>query len=141
MTQKTQGVKEPNERTSCLFSAVCLCIKFYLSFWSLSILALANSPAIRLQRDHDHCLLYYFTRLSGLQQSQINKLQHVQNSAALLLTATSKYERVTPVLRSLHWLPVSSRVDLKIPLLVFKALNDMGPLYLSELLRPYMPET
>ena len=48
--------------------------------------------------------------LSGLQQSQINRLQHVQNSAARLLTATGRYEHVTPVLRSLHWLPVSARI-------------------------------
>ena len=77
--------------------------------------------------------------LSGLQQSQINRLQHVQNAAARLLTATSRYEHVTPVLRSLHWLPVSARIDFKILLLVFKVLNGLGPLYLSELLRPYIP--
>ena len=76
--------------------------------------------------------------LSGLRQSQINRLQHVQNSAARLLTATSRYEHVTPVLRSLHWLPVSVRIDFKI-LLVFKVLNGLGPLYLSELLRPHIP--
>ena len=58
--------------------------------------------------------------LSGLKQSQINRVQHVQNSAARLLTATSRYELVTPVLRSLHWLPVSARIDFKILLLVFK---------------------
>ena len=66
--------------------------------------------------------------LSDLQQSQINRLQHVQNSAARLLTATSRYEHVTPVLRSLHWLPVSARIDFKILLLVFKVLNGLGPL-------------
>ena len=77
--------------------------------------------------------------LSGLQQSQINRLQHVQNAAARLLTATSRYEHVTPVHRSLHWLPVSARIDFKILLLVFKVLNGLGPLHLSELLRPHIP--
>ena len=69
--------------------------------------------------------------LSGLQQSQINRLQHVQNSAARLLTATSRYDHVTPVLRCLHWLPVSARIDFKILLLVFKVLNAQTskPLY------------
>jgi len=60
---------------------------------------------------------------------------HVQNSAARLLTATVRYDNVTPVLRSLHWLPVSARIDLKI----FKVLNGLGPLYLSEPLEPYIP--
>ena len=62
----------------------------------------------------------------------------IGNSAARLLTATSRYEHVTPVLRRLHWLPVSTRIDFKI-LLVFKVLNGLGPLYLSELLRPHIP--
>ena len=82
----------------------------------------------------DHCNVL----LSGLQQSQINRLQHVQNSAAHLLTATGRYEHVTPVLRSVYWLPVSARIDFKI-LLVFKVLNGLGPLYLSELLKLYIP--
>lgn len=58
--------------------------------------------------------------LSGLQQSQINRIQHVQNSAAHLLTATSRYDHVTPLLRSLQWLSVSARIDFKILLLIFK---------------------
>ena len=63
--------------------------------------------------------------LSALQQSQINRLQHVQNSAARLLTATSKYEHVTPVLRNLHmhWLPVSDLIDFKILLPVFLGIE------------------
>ena len=40
---------------------------------------------------------------------------------------------------SLHWLPVSAHIDFKILLLVFKVLNGLGPLYLSELLEPYIP--
>lgn len=58
-----------------------------------------------------------------------------KNLAARLLAATSRYEHVTPGLRSLHWLPVSTRIDFTILLLVFKVLNGLGPLYLSELLR------
>lgn len=56
-----------------------------------------------------------------------------------MLTSTSRYDHVTPVLRSLHWLPVSARIDFKILLLVFKVLNGLGPLYLCELLEPYIP--
>ena len=43
------------------------------------------------------------------------------------------------ILRGLHWLPVSARIEFKILLLVFKVSNGLGPLYLSELLRPYIP--
>lgn len=34
---------------------------------------------------------------------------------------------------------MSARIDFKILLLVFKVLNGLGPLYLSELLEPYIP--
>ena len=50
-----------------------------------------------------------------------------------------EHEHVTPELRSLHWLPVSAHIDFKL-LLVFKVLNDLGPLYLSELLKPHIPD-
>ena len=111
---------------------------------------LRNIAKIRKLLTHRQCeilihafisskLDYCNVLLTGLQQSQINRLQHVQNAAARLLTATSRCEHVTPVLRSLHWLPVSARIDFKILLLVFKVLNGLGPLYLSELLRPYIP--
>ena len=35
---------------------------------------------------------------------------------------------------------MSARIDFKILLLVFKVLNGLGPLYLSELLEPYIPD-
>ena len=34
---------------------------------------------------------------------------------------------------------MSARIDFKILLLVFKVLNGLGPPYLSELLKPYIP--
>src|SRR4029434_7226739 len=40
---------------------------------------------------------------------------------------------------SLHWLPVKSRIDFKVLLLTYKALNDLAPNYLKELVVPYCP--
>ncbi len=39
----------------------------------------------------------------------------------------SLWDHITPVLQSLHWLPVRYRVDLKILLIVYKSLNGMAP--------------
>ena len=36
----------------------------------------------------------------------LGKLQRVQNSAARIICNISRYDHVTPVLRSLHWLPM-----------------------------------
>ena len=77
--------------------------------------------------------------LSGLSKKSISQLQLLQNSAARVLTRTRKRAHITPVLKSLHWLPVRFRIDFKVLLLVFKCLNGLGPSYLSDLLLPYRP--
>ena len=64
---------------------------------------------------------------TGLSQSNIHKLQMVQNAAARMLTGTKKREHITPVLAQLHWLPVKFRIDFKILLFVFKAVNGSAP--------------
>ncbi|XP_068571421.1 uncharacterized protein [Cebidichthys violaceus] len=76
---------------------------------------------------------------TGLCKKSTRKLQLIQNAAARVLTKTKKVDHITPVLRSLHWLPVQQRIDFKILLLVYKALNGLGPKYISDLLLPYVP--
>ena len=76
---------------------------------------------------------------SGMTKKSIDRLQLVQNAAARVLTKTRMREHITPVLASLHWLPVVFRIDFKILLLVYKALNGMAPLYLSDCLDNYVP--
>ena len=58
-----------------------------------------------------------------------------------IVTNTSKYSHITPILKDLHWLPVNYRINFKILLLVYKALNGQAPGYLSELLSPKTPPT
>ena len=50
------------------------------------------------------------------------------------ITFTCKYDHITPVLVRLNWLPVSYRIRFKVLLLTYKALNDLSPEYISELL-------
>ncbi len=46
---------------------------------------------------------------------------------------------ITPVLASLHWLPVRFRIEFKILLIVLKILHGLAPAYLSELLHVHTP--
>lgn len=76
---------------------------------------------------------------SGCSNTCIKNLQLIQNAAAQTLTRTKKYEHISPILVSLHWLPVKSRIDFKILLLTYKALNGLAPNYIKDLLIPYCP--
>ncbi len=75
--------------------------------------------------------------LGGCPASSINKLQIVQNAAARVLTRSRKYDHITPILQSLHWLAIKFRISYKILLLNYKALNDLAPAYLTNLLSRY----
>ena len=46
-----------------------------------------------------------------------------------------KYDHVTPLLKELHWLPITARIQYKIASLVFKCQHDDDfPLYIKQLL-------
>ena len=55
------------------------------------------------------------------------------------MSGSHKYEHITPVLRRLHWLPVEQRIQYKILLLTFKALNGSSPSYIRDLVKQYSP--
>ena len=60
------------------------------------------------------------------------------NIAARILTRKKK-DHITPVLASLHWLPVKARADFKVLLLTYNALHGLAPTHLSDLVLPYIP--
>ena len=44
--------------------------------------------------------------LYGIPKHLLRKLQSVQNAAASLVTSSSKFDHITPLLMQLHWLPI-----------------------------------
>ena len=67
---------------------------------------------------------------------EINKLQNVQNCLARVVTRSPRFFSVTPLLKSLHWLPVQFRVKDKICTLTYKVIHQCQPVYLHNLLKP-----
>ena len=83
--------------------------------------------------DYGNAILY------GINKQFTNKLQRIQNTAAKIITRTRKHDHITHVLINLHWLTVDHRILYKILLYVFKCLNNLAPVYLTELVIPYNP--
>ena len=78
--------------------------------------------------DINNCLLL------GLPDSLLRKLQILQNASARLVRRLPKRSHITPTLKDLHWLPVQQRIKFKTLLIVFKALDNLAPEYIQDLL-------
>ncbi|KAK3572629.1 hypothetical protein QTP86_001136 [Hemibagrus guttatus] len=76
---------------------------------------------------------YCNSLLAGLPLNAIRPLQMIQNAAARLVFNLPKFSHTTPLLRSLHWLPVAARIRYKTLMLAYKAKNGPAPSYLKAL--------
>ena len=87
----------------------------------------------------DFCNSLYY----GLPNADLHPLQMILNSAARLIVNLPRFsrERITPICIDLHFLPIRARIEFKICLLTFKTLKFGQPSYLSDLLKPYVPES
>ena len=83
--------------------------------------------------DNNNSLLY------GIPDYLLDKLQLIQNNAARLIAQKKKSEHISPTLFDLHWLPVKYRIQYKVLLLAFKSQHGKAPVYLADLLEPYLP--
>lgn len=77
--------------------------------------------------------------LPGITQYNMKRLQNLQTHAAKIVTKNYQKHQCN-LLKELHWLPVRHRIEYKISLITFKALNTNNPKYLKELLNPYIPQ-
>ena len=82
---------------------------------------------------------YCNSALYKTSQSNISKLQRLQNSLARVVTGARKRDHIIPILANLHWLPISARIDYKIALITYKSLVLKQPSYLYELLTVLRP--
>ena len=57
---------------------------------------------------------YCNSLLAGCPKYLLSKLQKVQNNAARLIFRTTRSAHITPMLHSLHWLPIEQKIEYKL---------------------------
>ena len=83
--------------------------------------------------DYGNGLLY------SVSDKLLDELQRVQSVAARVVVKASRYDHITPILKTLHWLPIRYRTEYKLLLLTFKTLHHLAPSFLTDLLQLYHP--
>ena len=69
----------------------------------------------------------------------LHKLQKNQNASARLILKSSRQEHTKPLLKALHWLPISDRITCKLSCTCYNSVTASTPQYLTDLLQIYTP--
>ena len=105
-------------------------IRLYLTTYSTQLLV----QAMVISR-----LDYCNSLLASLPACVIQPLQLIQNAAACLVFNLPKFSHITPLLRSLHWLPAAAKIRFKVLTLAYAAANKTAPHYLQDIIQAYTP--
>ena len=82
---------------------------------------------------------YLNSLLYGMPDYIIKRLQRLLNAAARIITNLGKYDHITDAMKKLHWLPIESRIQYKVLVLVHACVHNIAPPFLSSLLTSYVP--
>ena len=87
---------------------------------------------VMLRLDYSNGLFY------GLPTCSVSVFQTIQNSAARIVTheRLRDHDSMSGALIGLHWFPVDKRIEYNLLLHTYKALHDLVPGYLCELVVP-----
>ena len=91
-----------------------------------------KSTAITLAIAFIHFRLdYFYSLFYGLLKNSIDRLQEIQYSVARTVTRTSRSSNITPILKSLYYLPVKYHINFKLCCITQRALSLGEPRYLN----------
>ena len=83
---------------------------------------------------------YLNSLLYGMPDYIIKRFQRLLiNTAARIITNLGKYDHITDAMKKLHWLPIKSRIQYEVLVLVHACVHNIAPPYLSSLLTSYVP--
>ena len=75
-------------------------------------------------------LFYCSSVWSNTSKKNISRLQKVQDFACRIITGKRQFDHITPVLKELRWLPVTSFLKYTLKVLSFKCVKGLAPRYL-----------
>ena len=76
--------------------------------------------------------MYYCSNVwANTTNKNVRKLQAVQNFACRIVSGAKKYDHVTPLLKSLSWLPVKDQLYYRQAIMAFKCMTGQVPEYLT----------
>ena len=115
-----------------------ICLQILLLQYSSASLY-PSVPRFQNSYHHHHfhrSLKAWLLQLShhNLPKSQITRLKQIQNSLAHAVVKTPKSSHITPILRSLHWLKITERIEYKLLSLTYKVPTTTQPPYLHNLI-------
>ena len=91
---------------------------------------------VRLVNTLIHSRLDYCNSLlAGASAKDLWRLQKVQNAATRFIAGRRSLNSTSEIRKQLHFLPVKERINYKLCLLTYKALNGLAPAYLSGLVQ------
>ena len=99
-------------------------------FLTASVAKTIATSLVGSKLDYCNSLFYNIT------EREISKLQGVQNCLARVVTKSPRFCHITPLLKSLHWLPIRYRIKFKLCSLTYQALTSGQPVYLRNMLEP-----
>ena len=108
------------------------CIRPY--FDSSTACTVATS-IVHSKLDHSNSVYY------KLPKSQSSRLQQILNSLVRTVDKATKSCHITLILRSLHWLRITERVEYKLLSLTYKVLTTTQPPYLHNLISIQRPHS
>ena len=72
--------------------------------------------------------------IHNITSKSILKCQCIQNCLARVATLSSRFSHSVPLLKSLHWLPVQSRIIFKFCSIAYQTLSSEEPSYLHSVI-------
>ena len=120
-----------------------ICRKVYIDIQRIS--SIRHLPSIDATKILLSALVlpkfYYCNSLFyGSPMYMLERLLKVQDSAARLIIQCLKQNHISPILMSLHWLPINARIEYKLSVICHSLFLGLSPIYLSDLLSMYTPK-